>query len=205
MAALTLMIIRHAEKPNGAWPGPGLTIDGTSDARSLVIRGWQRAAAWCALFGAGLGGADFPRPDAIYAADPNAGAGAAAADDGPSQRPFETVKPLGDRLGVKPVTTWALGQEASLVTEITKLSSVVLVCWEHKRIISGILPAIGANLPALPLKWDGQRFDVVLRFDRAAPGGAWTFRQLFPKLLSGDSAIPLGKGGTIDGEATTGR
>jgi hypothetical protein len=36
----------------------------------LVIRGWQRAGAWSALFGAGLGGTDFPRPEVIYAADP---------------------------------------------------------------------------------------------------------------------------------------
>ena len=206
MPALTLMIIRHGEKPGGAWPGPGLTIDGTPDARSLVVRGWQRAGAWAALFGAGLGGADFPPPGVIHAANPSAGAGAVAADNGPSQRPFQTVKPLADRLGLQPVMTWGLGQEADLAAEIKGLSGVVLVCWEHKRIISGILPAItgGAALPALPLKWDGPRFDVVLRFDRAAPGAAWSFRQLFPKLLSGDSVIPLGKGKTIDGEAATG-
>lgn len=34
------------------------------------------------------------------------------------------------------VTTWAVGQEASLVKELTALSGVVLMCWEHKRIIS---------------------------------------------------------------------
>jgi hypothetical protein len=198
MSALTLIIIRHAEKPNEAWSGPGLTIEGNSDDKSLVIRGWQRAGAWAALFGAGRGGTDFPPPGVIYAADPHAGAGAIAADDGPSQRPYETIKPLADRLGLKPVTTWTLGQEANLVAEIKQLSGVVLVCWEHKRIISGILPAIG--LPDLPSKWGGLRFDVVLRFDRAAPGGAWSFRQLFPKLLSGDSDIPLGKG-----EAATGQ
>jgi hypothetical protein len=69
MSALTLMIIRHAEKPKEEWPGPGLTIEGSPDPKSLVIRGWQRAGAWSALFGAGLGGTDFPRPDVIYAAD----------------------------------------------------------------------------------------------------------------------------------------
>lgn len=193
MSALTLMIIRHAEKPKGAWPGPGLTIDGNPDDMSLVVRGWHRAGAWAALFGAGRGGADFPQPDVIYAANPNSGAGAAETDDEPSQRPFETVKPLGDRLKLVPVTTWAQGRETDLVGEITKLSGVVLVCWEHKRIVSAILPAIagGANLPGLPSKWEGQRFDVVLRFDRAASGGAWTFRQLFPMLLSGDSRIPV--------------
>jgi hypothetical protein len=70
----------------------------------------------------------------------------------------------------------------------------VLVCWEHKRIISHMLPAIaaGMNVPNLPSRWNKLRFDVVLRFDRGAPAGAWSFRQLFPRLLSGDSDKPLG-------------
>jgi hypothetical protein len=41
------------------------------------------------------------------------------------------------------------------------------------------------------VKWDGARFDVVLRFDRSAPGAPWTFRQLFPRLMFGDSATPM--------------
>jgi hypothetical protein len=194
MSALTLMIIRHAEKPREQWPGPGLTIEGIADEKSLVIRGWQRAGAWSALFGAGLGGIDFPRPDVIYAADPTRGIMTADPADGPSQRPSQTVTPLGDNLGPKPVTKWALGEEAALVDEIKKLSGVVLVCWEHKRIISDMLPAIAAGMivPGLPSKWNKLRFDVVLRFDRGAPAQPWSFRQLFPRLLSGDSDKPLG-------------
>jgi hypothetical protein len=80
MDQLTLMIIRHAEKPKKAWPGPGLTIEGEPDGKSLVIRGWQRAGAWSALFGAKLGGIDFPQPEAIYAANPNPSPGAVPAD-----------------------------------------------------------------------------------------------------------------------------
>jgi hypothetical protein len=55
MSALTLLIIRHAKKPGESWPGSGLTPDGVPDKKSLVIRGWQRAGSWSALFGAGLG------------------------------------------------------------------------------------------------------------------------------------------------------
>ena len=50
MSALTLMIIRHAEKPKEEWPGPGLTIEGSPDEKSLVIRGWQRAGALVQFF-----------------------------------------------------------------------------------------------------------------------------------------------------------
>jgi hypothetical protein len=102
MDSLTLMIIRHAEKPKGAWPGPGLTFKGEIDKKSLVIRGWQRAGAWSALFGTKFGGVDFPKPGAIYVANPNPGsddvpADAAEANTESSQRPFETVTPLADR------------------------------------------------------------------------------------------------------------
>lgn len=187
-ASLTILIIRHAEKPHQAWPGPGFTLDGAADDKSLVIRGWQRAGSWSALFGAGLGGADFPRPAAIYAADPNATTG-----DEPSQRPYETIAALAARLGLTPITTYAVGQEAGLAAEIAALSGVVLVCWEHKAIAGALLPALagGQRVQGMPKKWDGTRFDVVLRFDRGAPGAPWSFRQLFGRLLSGDSDQPM--------------
>ena len=186
--ALAILIIRHAEKPEESWPGPGLTLDGSVDKKSLVIRGWERAGSWSALFGAGLAGDDFPRPAAIYAADPNATAG-----DEPSQRPFETIAPLAARLGLAPVVRYAIGQEAELVAEIAGLTGVVLICWEHKAIARTMLPAIAAGQPlrGVPKKWDGARFDVVLRFDRSAAGVPWSFRQVFPRLLSGDSDTPM--------------
>lgn len=193
MAALTLLIIRHAEKPGGDWPGPGLTTDGVSDTKSLVIRGWQRAGAWAALFGGGMGGAEFPKPDVIYAADPASTPNGPETDnDGPSKRPFETVTPLAAKLGLTPVVTWAQGQEQQLVDAVTALSGVVLIAWEHKKIISAVLPDIakGAIL-GIPTDWPGHRFDVVLRFDRAGHDHPWTFQQLFPMLMSGDSDEPL--------------
>jgi hypothetical protein len=188
MSALTILIIRHAEKPGEAWPGPGLTPDGVADKKSLVIRGWQRAGAWSALFGGGRGGDDFPEPAAIYAANPSSTAG-----EDPSQRPFETIAPLAARLKLTPIVKYPLGAEQDLVAEIVGLGGVVLVSWEHKAIAKTILPAIakGQILQGMPAKWDGARFDVVLRFDRSAPGAPWSFRQLFPRLMSGDSATPM--------------
>jgi hypothetical protein len=49
MSALTILIIRHAEKAGEIWPGPGLTPAGKPDGKSLVVRGWQRAGSWCSL------------------------------------------------------------------------------------------------------------------------------------------------------------
>ena len=140
------------------------------------------------MFGAGLGGPDYPQPAAIYAANPGAADG-----DEPSQRPFETISPLAARLNLQPITKYAVGDEPQLVAELSGLTGVVLVCWEHKMIYKQILPQLakGQTLHGLPAGWDGSRFDVVLRFDRAVPGAPWSFRQLFPRLLSGDSDVPL--------------
>jgi len=190
MSSLTVLIIRHAEKPDESGTEQGFTGNGASDKKSLTIRGWQRAGSWSTLFGSGLGGADYPQPAVIYAANPTSAGGKE-----PSQRPWETVSPLAARLGLKLDTTYAEGNEIDLATRISSLvGGVVLICWEHKMIVEGLLPAIAGNrsIPGVPTKWNGDRFDVVLRFDRANPGAAWFFRQLFPRLLSGDSDVALG-------------
>ena len=189
MSALTVLIIRHAEKPGESWPGTGLTVNGVPDERSLVIRGWQRAGSWSALFGTGLGGPDYPAPSVIYAADPNASAG-----DETSQRPFETVTPLAARLGLTPDNTYAVGEEIQLAATVVRQTGVVLVAWEQKAIARTLLQAIanGRSLPGRPTKWDGTRSDVVLRFDRTSLEAPWFFRRLCPCLLSGDSANPMG-------------
>jgi hypothetical protein len=188
MTALTLLIIRHAEKPGEAWPGPGLTEDGVADDKSLVIRGWQRAGAWAALFGADLDGDDYPKPKAIYAAAPGAGG-----DDnaGPSKRPCETVLPLSARVPLTTSTKFALGDEDKLWKEVSGLSGVVLVAWEHKAIVEKLVPLIPVKGDAPPAHWPGDRFDMVLRFDRADGETKFAYRPLCPCLMSGDPKTPF--------------
>lgn len=188
MSALTILILRHAEKPDKGWPGPGLNTNGVQDDQSLVIRGWQRAGAWAALFSRGSENPDYPQPGTVYAANPDATTG-----EEPSQRPFQTVTPLASRLGLVPDTTHALGQEGQLADSIVGQAGVVLIAWEHHAIFGALVPAIlgDQSIPGIPRKWHGERFDVVLRLDRPSENAPWSFRQLFPCVLSGDSSVPM--------------
>lgn len=180
---LVLMVIRHAEKPGEAWKGPGLTEDGQVNAKSLVIRGWERAGAWAALFGAGLGGADYPRPEALFAARPEGSA---------SRRAADTLQPLAAKLGLALDLSFAQDEERRLMDKVLGLAGVVLVSWEHKMIVQGILPRIPVHPGVvLPAQWPPDRYDLVLRFDRPAGERPFHFRQLRPKLLSGDPGTEI--------------
>jgi hypothetical protein len=191
MDALTLYIIRHAEKPDDKQPdlGPGLTHKGDQNPEALVIMGWERAGAWTALFGAGFGGSDYAKPQAVYAANPDS----TANDAKVSRRPYETVLALAGRVGLdKPDISFAKGQEKGLVDALLKLSGIVLVAWEHKAIVSDILPRLPVkNKGDLPTHWSGKRFDVVLRLERAAGDQELVFKELYPCLMPGDSDKPL--------------
>jgi len=199
MDALTLYIIRHAEKPDNKQPdlGPGLTHKGNPDPESLVIMGWQRAGAWTALFGAGFGGPDYLEPQVVYAANPDSpedtNPDSTKHDDKVSRRPYETVLPLAARLGLgKPDISFGKGQEQGLVDALLGQSGIVLVAWEHKAIISDIVPKLPvSNKSDLPTHWSGKRFDVVLRFACAAGDQEFVFEELYPRLMPGDSNKPL--------------
>jgi hypothetical protein len=185
---LTILIIREAERHGQIWPGPGLTRAGKADDKSLVIRGWERAGAWSALFGTLLGADGYPKPTVIYAANPEA-----VSLDETSLGPLQTVIPLSERLGMEPITTYSVGQEAKLVGELLHSAGIALISWESRGIVEKIVPAIAGEqtLDDLPHKWDEGRYDVVLRFDRISPAAPWSFCQLRPCLLSGDSKALL--------------
>ena len=70
---------------------------------------------------------------------------------------------------LEPIKTFAKGHEVELAKKLASLDGVVvLVAWEHDAIIKTLLPAMAPDVPGLPPHWDEARFDVVLRFDRAA-------------------------------------
>ncbi len=183
----TIYLIRHAEKPcqvgNDSYLG--VTAKGEADKEALIPRGWQRAGAWTVFFGASGG---LPAPTAVFASDDLKDKADKLGSN--SKRPRETVTGVAARvLGAKPDVTYLEGDEPALVRAITALGGVTLVCWQHQAI-----PAIArliAPAAAIPSPWPGDRFDVVWRFRRAAGASGWSFDQVCPNLLAGDSPLPI--------------
>lgn len=180
-----IMIMRHAEKPDGV--NLGVDETGASDEQSLSVRGWQRTGALPGLFEKA---ALLPPPDRIYA---SAAVKLKTADGkigSRSKRPTQTVSVLSAKLGLKTKDTFTRGQEASLVAEIALLDGTTLVSWQHEM-ISTIAANIMGNAVGLPSVWPGDRFDVVWRFTRASAGAPWSFDQVCERLLPGDKAKPI--------------
>lgn len=183
MPPTKILLLRHAEKPNGgARPPYGVTEDGTQSVDDLTVRGWQRAGALAQRFASGVD-PKLPRPDVIFASGPRPAH--------KSTRAPNTVKPLGDLLGKTVRTEFSKGDEASLLQAILAAEGVVLVSWQHEMI-----PVIATMLlgdpGACPQFWPGPRFDVTWVLT-PKPGGGWGFEQVPQMLLGGNSpeVIPL--------------
>ena len=166
-----VMVIRHAEKPDGT--APGVTADGTADDSSLTAVGWERAHALVGLFDPPEGDlrAGLARPQAIYAAG--------VTDEGEGQRTRETVAPLADALGLPVQTEYGKGEEKKLMRDVLERSGTTLISWQHSE-IPAIADAFDAVTPTPPAEWPSNRFDVVWTLTRTADG--WHFTQT-PELL----------------------
>jgi hypothetical protein len=182
------MIIRHAEKPVPS-QAHGVDETGSTDRRSLIPRGWQRAGAWAELFQPSLAERKLPRPGVLFASAPTH-----SIDDeesgSKSRRPLETLTPLAAKLGLRVNLEYSKGQEIALAEAISGIADVVLVCWQHEDIIA-IANALTPTPPGLPNQWPGDRFNVLLRFDRSGPPAQWTLKQVTPVMLSGDKTVQI--------------
>jgi len=195
-----IMVIRHAEKPDG--DHEGVTSHGHPDKESLIVRGWQRAGALAALFDPANGplqNANLAIPKVIYASDPDAPS-KEADDDGKagskSKRPLQTITPLAERLSIKDKvkTSFMKGQEKEMVASVLAENGVVLVAWQHQKIPQIATDIVGSKPPMSPIpgKWPGDRFDIVWVFTPpASPSGRWGFVQVPQQLLSGDANTVL--------------
>ena len=110
MGATKIMVIRHAEKP-GSYDGvnyfgvDGLgSVSGAAGAKHLVTLGWERAGALVGCLHRPMGRRrlSWRRRNSLFASDPAAKSDddPNAGDEGPSQRPYETLTALATKLGL---------------------------------------------------------------------------------------------------------
>ena len=182
MPQTKIMVIRHAEKPNGE---PGLMPDGSQNDEALTATGWKRAEALVGLFDPPDGKFASPllaRPQTLFAS-----ANSAAAK---SLRPEQTITPLAEAMKLPINPDYTKGQEPGLVEAAKKAGGEVLIAWQHEDI-----PAIAdlirdGDAIHVPQRWPGRRFDLVWVFDLQA-SGKWSFAQVPQNLMPEDSDDPI--------------
>jgi hypothetical protein len=169
LANCTILIIRHAEKPD---LGPDLTPAGQARARSYV--GFFEHLK--------LDGKKF-QPRHLFA----------AADSKDSHRPRLTLTPLSqamkmpldERFGSKDVA--GIAQDL----ETHRYGKDVLICWRHGK-IPALMSALGANPSPLfsTGKWPGHVYDwmVELKFDDNGRIKQKDVRLLHEHLMPGDES-----------------
>ena len=178
MPAAKIMLIRHAEKPNGD-DGPGLMPNGVENPRALTLTGWKRANALVGLFNPADGA--LPRP-------PLAKPMSLFASGSESLRPKQTIAPLATALNLS-VRSFLKGQEPELVAAVKAAEDPVLICWQHEA-IPEIANLIRGSADGVPPSWPGHVYDLVWVLD-LQDSGAWSFAQVPELVMPGDSEKPI--------------
>jgi hypothetical protein len=146
-AAETIVMVRHAEKPEG---GLG----------QLSCQGLNRSLALPKVLLAKFG-----TPAAIFAPDP----GVEKIDQGLSYnyiRPLATIEPTAIRVGLPVDTRWGFEEIPSLKIDLLGdeyKNSTVFVAWEHRlleQLARDILDQLGGDAATVP-PWDGSDFDSI--------------------------------------------
>jgi len=211
MGATKIMVIRHGEKP-GSYNGAhyaGInnlgTVAGDDGAKHLVTLGWERAGALVTLFAAPWGPKSplLATPQFLFASNPIARQDDETTDEGPSQRPYETLTALAAKLGLTTDTSHRKSHYANLVTSALACDGVVLIAWQHEDIAlttktgaAGISREILTQTGTIatlnvPTSWPtgpaGARYDLVFVFDRPTGNGPINgFTLVAQQLLAGD-------------------
>ena len=164
---VTVLIIRHAEKPD--------------QGNGLSPRGEQRAQAYASYFDPFQldGGTLLPRRLI------------ATSDSKASMRPRLTLTPLAARLQLPIEQPWADDQVDDLAKELRKKNEapVVLIAWHHGHIVK-LIEALGGDAKQLLGRktWPGDVYNwvVVLHFDGHGRLSESTSRLVQEHLLPGD-------------------
>ncbi|WP_242010948.1 hypothetical protein [Acetobacter musti] len=154
----TILLIRHAEKPDEALHETGIDSHGQDDPYSLSRKGWRRAERLAGFF---TGGESFlPVPDRLFASAFRPGGGH-------SRRPEQTVLPLSEALHCPVDLTWALHQEREFGAVLSRLEGTSLVCWQHQGLTdlakAVVLPQQFSSLQ----EWPSDCYDMLWRISRA--------------------------------------
>jgi hypothetical protein len=213
MGATRIMVIRHAEKPGiyGGTQFDGVNqtgnIAGANGSKHLITTGWQRAGALVTLFAPPWGpkpGLDTPAH--LFASDPESD-GSDANDEGPSQRPYETLTAVAAELGLTTDTHEKKSHYDKMVTKALDQDGAVLIAWQHEDIPlltkdgkPGISQSILTQTKTtgtfdIPKTWpsgpQGARYDLVFVFDRPkGEGPIEKFSLIGQMLLAGDAPPP---------------
>jgi hypothetical protein len=187
--ATRVMIIRHAEKPEGSIQG--VDINGNDGTEFLIVQGWQRAGALVRFFApssAQFQRAGIAQPQFLFASGPVIKKDKKTGTGSKSYRPEQTITPLSEFLGdtVPLNVDFVEGEEAQVAAAAVACDGVALIAWQHEE-IPAIADAILGKSGVVPSKWDGTRFDLVWVFDLQA-GGEYSFSQVPQLLLAGDAA-----------------
>ena len=177
MPPTTVLLIRHAEKPDALRDIHGVDIDGHENLAELSVAGWQRSGALPRLFSPAQEAAMLPLPNVIFA----------AASHARSARPVRTVQLLAQTLGLELRDPYGSDDVDALVQEIRSCAGVVMACWRHES-IAAIARAFLGDTASVP-EWDAQRFDVV--WVLTLRDGKWSLGQRPQLLLPSDSRDPI--------------
>jgi hypothetical protein len=182
-----IMVIRHAEKPNGAVTG--VKASGESSARDLTVRGWQRAGALACLFAPARGPLQnelLAKPAFIFA---SAAVDAPEGGNSRSRRSHETVMPLAELLGIGVNLSFSKGEERALAKAAQACDGPVLIAWQHENIAAIVNFILG--MQAAPSLWPAERFDMIYVLSLEAGSDTYSLAQVAQCLLAGDLANPV--------------
>lgn len=140
MAPATLLLMRHAEKPDKP-DDPNLSPAGRERAKRLAVYIPE----------------EFGAPDYLFA----------AADSEESHRPKETLEPLAAATGLKIHAEVADKHYAKLAPRLLLderyEDCLLVVCWHHGR-IPAFAEALGALADSYPDPWPPDVFNLILKF-----------------------------------------
>ncbi|MBM3689519.1 MAG: hypothetical protein FJW80_07695 [Actinobacteria bacterium] len=174
----TVVIVRHAEKPESGGPH-GVDHHGSPSGRGLTPRGWSRSGALAVRMAhAGGAGDVLPKPEAVYATGTDA--------HHESDRPRLTAHVVADRLQLHMLSHLGRGDEAKLVKEVVAAGVPTLIVWDH-----GHIPTLTKAFPLVsdvdvPEAWPEDRFDLFWLLTPSDEG--YTLTILPQELLAGDAS-----------------